>query len=172
MCMLQPHKILAGICLAALVTACEDPDDFSPIPQITNVELLTDEFPRLEVDFRDGDGNLGLSENETEPPFDFVGDSNAVVSENLFYYNLYVDVYYFANGEWTLFEPAIPFYYRIPNITPTGQNKALEGTIEVDLTGNYPITFPEPADSIAFDASLVDRDLQLSNVLRSGAYPL
>ena len=59
----------------------------------------------------------------------------------------------------------VPFYYRAPRIEPSGQNKALRGTITVELAPRYYLT--SEWDSLRFAVHIVDRDLQSSDTLRT-----
>ena len=57
------------------------------------------------------------------------------------------------------------FFYRAPRIEPTGQNKALRGTITVELAPRYYLT--SAWDTLRFAVHIVDRDLQSSDTLRT-----
>jgi hypothetical protein len=77
--------LLFAIILTA-VSACFDPPEFSKIPKIkySNIYFGDVAFPgqdslQLTISFQDGDGNLGLNQQEDGPPFNpydfFVDDS-------------------------------------------------------------------------------------------------
>jgi hypothetical protein len=55
-------------------------------------------------------------------------------------------------------------YYRVPVVTPTGQNKALEGEIAVALKP-WPTLPGTTGDTIRYSVKLVDRALHESNVV-------
>jgi len=56
-------------------------------------------------------------------------------------------------------------FYRIPNITPEGQNKILEGEIDIDL--QFPILSNE-FDTCKFSIQIWDRAQNGSNVAETG----
>jgi hypothetical protein len=61
----------------------------------------------------------------------------------------------------------LPLNYRIPRITPSGQNKALSGELSVALKP-WPIIPNSAGDTVRFDVRLVDRALNVSNEVGSG----
>lgn len=107
----------------------------------------------LVFSFTDGDGDIGLNTGDTFPPYDKDGD---------YYYNLYLFYKEMQHGVLTPVEPAIPFHTRLPVITPSGNNKAIKGEMEIDLDIYNPIS---PYDTIAFDFYIVDRALHKSNTI-------
>ncbi len=148
------------IFLSGAFTSCQKSKEYPIEPEILMSNRQEYHNPaRIIISFTDGDGDIGFHESDTLPPFNFVDDGNGN-SENKFYYNLIL--YYFEknDGVWEEIETLVPYAYRIPYITPTGQNKALNGEIEVDvvLSGARP-------DSIRFDIELIDRALHESNRL-------
>jgi hypothetical protein len=62
----------------------------------------------------------------------------------------------------------IPLNYRIPVITPTGQNKTLEGEIAVALQP-FPTDPGSPYDTVRYSVKMVDRALNESNTVLSNA---
>ena len=83
-----------------------------------------------------------------------------------FYYNLWVR--YFEKQADSMVEIITlqPYSTRLPNLTPVGQNKILEGTIEYDLDVTQSLS-----DSVAFSFRIADRDLNLSNEVFSPRLP-
>jgi len=59
-------------------------------------------------------------------------------------------------------ELPVPFHGQVPIITPSGQNKALKGEIQLDIDLGLSFT---RTDSIRFEIILVDRELHESNRL-------
>jgi hypothetical protein len=59
---------------------------------------------------------------------------------------------------------AQPNNSRIPNITPEGQNKTLEGEIDIALYINNPLS---SFDTIKFQAYIFDRALHQSNTIET-----
>lgn len=136
--------------------SCRKDQEFPIEPQIEMSSRQVYQNPsKIIISFTDGDGDIGLNQGDTLEPFNYIEDPF-----NKFYYNLLL--YYFEKQgeEWVEVPTTIDIFYRVPNITPTGQNKALNGEIEVELT--LPITRP---DSIRFNIELIDRALHESNML-------
>lgn len=151
-----------GVLSLAFVTGCNQKIEYSIIPEITMSDRQVYQSPSaIIIGFTDGDGDIGLNQGDTLPPYNLVPDStNPGVSTNLRYYNLFF--YYFVNkdGVWVNSDDdlLIPFYSRVPVVTPTGQNKALKGEIE------YAFVIEEDlADSFRFEIELMDRAANVSN---------
>jgi hypothetical protein len=163
------------VTLVLLLTKCSPSTDFDTEPTITfkNYEKLgNDSAIRIKIGYKDGDGNLGLRESQTDPPFD---------TGNRFYHNMFVRYYEKYNGEFHLTtrgpfkQDTIVYPYRFPYITPDSRNKAIEGTIETTISG-IQITspsFPERTydGQIRFEIFIVDRDLNRSNVVSTPPIP-
>ena len=146
--------ILFSLLLVIALQSCKK-DDVYPIEPF--IEMSTSQVYKspthMYIDFTDGDGDIGFNEGDTLPPYDYNEDDF-----NKYYYNLLL--YYFVKDgdEWVEIEPAVPFYYRIPYITPRGQNKSLKGEIEID--NPFPSIWP---DSVRYEIELIDRALHESN---------
>ena len=111
--------------------------------------------------FEDGDGNVGLNEADTLPPFEVDGDN---------YFNLYCFYYEQQNSEWVFYDDlATPFYYRVPRVTPTGQNPTLKGEMSVTFTPPYYL-LNTGFDTCRFEVQLVDRSLNRSNRIVSSSF--
>ncbi|MBK7946699.1 MAG: hypothetical protein IPJ85_15975 [Flavobacteriales bacterium] len=106
----------------------------------------------LVIYFTDGDGDIGLDDSDSSPPFNTGSD---------YYYNLFVEYEELQNDVWVPVSLALPLRYRIPRITPTGQNKALEGEIAVALP--WRIIPDSVTRTVRFNVRLVDRKLHESN---------
>ena len=150
--------ILVG--LAFLLTGCPDPPEYEIFPIVEFDEFYANgEVGFLTIAFTDGDGDVGLTPEMTDPPFDEGSE---------YHNNLFVEYWEYndAIGEWehatdALNEP-ITFKYRIPWLTPTGKNKALKGTIQVKIEPNYRDINSPYSDSIRYRIKLVDRALHES----------
>jgi hypothetical protein len=78
-----------------------------------------------------------------------------------------VDYYKMENGTWVQQVFTLPLYYRIPVITPTGQNRSLQGDISVDIAQQV---LPQlPGDTVRFGVHIADRALHVSNTVFSDA---
>ena len=98
----------------------------------------------LTFSFTDGDGDIGLSESDTTAPFD---------------YNLYVNRIGILGGDELAPEE---LKFRIPDITPTGQNKTLMGEVDVDLDV---FSILLPYDTMYYEVNIKDRSLHISNTI-------
>ena len=114
----------------------------------------------ITISFTDGDGDVGLTDADTVSPY-----NEDPINFNKYYYNLLLYYYVLDDSVWVATELAVPYYYRVPNLTPTGQNKSLKGEIEITIT--LPINRP---DSIRFHIELIDRALHSSNILTTPVF--
>ena len=117
----------------------------------------------LKFEFTDGDGNIGLEDGDTFPPFH---------QGSKYYYNLLIDFFEVQHGLET--PVAITVYNsetekydtvylsaRIPLLTPKGSNSAISGDIyDTIFIYNYYSAF----DTLFLKFRLVDRDLNESNI--------
>lgn len=163
-------KIVFIIALAAVLFSCNKEKNFSEVPflryegfeQIKNAQGK-DSIGILKLYFTDGDGDLGLRPSDTLPPYN---------AGSLFYYNFIINYYEKRNGlfEKVVIAPPIPGAdtisnnSRIPFLTPQGQNKALEGSLIMELFTNNPLS---TYDTVMYDAYIIDRALNKSNVVKS-----
>lgn len=153
-------KVSVGVLLAVLLVGCFPEEEFPNEPRITSVVLEQfGDSASLKIAFTDGDGDIGLDLADNQPPFD---------TGSTFYYNLFVEYEELREGEWFTPDLALPLNYRIPRITPTGQNKALEGEVAVALQP-WPIIPGNPFDTLRFTVQLADRALNLSNAVATDA---
>ena len=145
---------------SVLAAGCLPRKEFPIEPALRSIEFAQfGDSSSLVVSFTDGDGDIGLNASDTFPTYDAAP----------YYYNLFVDYYELHDGIWDTepFPFVQPLYYRVPVITPTGQNKTLEGEIAVALAP-WPIIPGSTADSIRLSARLVDRALHTSNTVFTG----
>lgn len=146
-----------------LVISCRKPEDY-PINPVISFERLfimdsiVDElggkyyYPHavLEYTFTDGDGDIGLSESDTNGIHD---------PDSMYYFNLFLTMYEKNNGVFDTVEfDEFPLSYRIPYIERKTSRDVLKGNIIVDIVTN--ILF---YDTIKFDFYMVDRALHSSN---------
>ncbi|MGV3638245.1 MAG: hypothetical protein ACO1NQ_11450 [Flavobacteriales bacterium] len=147
---------VAGACglVSVLLSGCLKTEEFPATPaiQFKSFEFFGDSAS-LTISFTDGDGDVGLDATDIAPPYD---------TSSVFYYNLFLEQSERINGVWNVVEFDEPVYYRIPRITPTGQNKALEGEIAVAIDP-FPFFITGNADTVRFSVELVDRALNRSN---------
>lgn len=146
----------AALAVALLGTACLKTEEFPTAPQITFKSYVqSPDSATLTISFTDGDGDIGLDQGDTLAPFN---------PGSQWYHNFFVDQYKKVNGSWVLQQFALPLYYRIPVITPTGQNKALQGDITVEISPQV-LPPPLPGDTTRFSVRIADRALHESNTV-------
>lgn len=153
MSMDRTAKVVGGLALAAvLFSGCLKTEEFPNTPAIKfkSFDFFGDSAS-LTISFTDGDGDIGLDPADNAPPFD---------TASTFYYNLFLEQSQKVNGVWQVVEFEIPIHYRIPRITPTGQNKALEGEVAVAIDP-YPLFIV--GDTVRYSVEMVDRALNRSN---------
>lgn len=119
---------------------------FPPEPVISFESFTTDgAAAKLTINYTDGDGDLGFFEGENEDEF-----------------NMFLTYNELTDTGWEVIELNPPFNYRIPSLTPEGQNPAIKGDITIDLTPNYydPISNPS---QIFYEIVVKDRAGNESN---------
>jgi hypothetical protein len=153
----KPKYFFALIVGLLIVFSCEKENDFSEIPFLKFVgheftEKDGQRFIRVELYFNDRDGDIGLNDGDTLPPFNLGSE---------YFNNLWVTGFLVVNG---IFRDTFPgFDGRIPDLTPQGQNKSLEGSIFYDL----PTDGLAVGDSMAYEFILIDRALNRSDAVLS-----
>ncbi len=146
--------------IVVTIYSCNDDEEYPIIPEINfegftklwNPNTMIYDRGVLKISFKDGDGDIGLKNSETEPPYD---------------YNLFVKYYEYQNGDTVrvVIADSNEFNARIPMLTPQGSNKAIKGEIE-DTVFMY--NYQSDFDTIMFDVYLVDRALHKSNTVSTG----
>lgn len=158
------------IAIALSISSCIKPKEFSTTPEIVFKDFIELRDSALFMfSFTDGDGDIGLDSNYTYPPFNppltyEYPDTNKDVPAGEFYYNFYLDYWEKQNGIFVKLNLNPPFYYRIPVITPIGQNKTLEGEISIKMNPPY---FAPTSDTVKFTAFLYDRAKHKSNIIET-----
>lgn len=118
--------------------------------------------------YTDGDGDLGLDEGDTLPPFGF---------HDAHYYNMVVDYMKSVNGEFvktpllswnpqTQSYDTVTFSARFRRLRDSEEPKAISGTMDYKLTVQNPLS---PNDTIKFEIHILDRALHESNVIQTDA---
>lgn len=156
-------RVKVLICLYLFLVAggwsCRKMEELSPIPAIELVSFeATGNRGLLTISFTDGDGDIGLNENDDQPPFDIGSE---------FFTNLKLEYWEKVADAWRKSD-TVHFAWRIPSLTPGGQIKSLEGTIEVALEPfYYALPSVSIADTFMYRIRLVDRALQYSNEIET-----
>jgi hypothetical protein len=157
------QRFLLSACVFSvllLLIACTPDPDYPIEPSIefvsfTKVQNNTgiDDKGTLEISFIDGDGDIGLSEYDTDPPYD---------TASIYYYNFFITYYEKQHGVYVKVDLPLTNDSRIPLTPPAEEGLPLKGDIDIDLYINNPFsTF----DTIKFDAYIVDRALHESNTI-------
>ncbi len=142
------------------LSSCIDKDEFPPEPYIEfrsftkiNNTLGYDDKGILSLYFTDGDGNIGLAQGDTFPPYD---------TGSMYYYNFFIT--YFEKQNDTFIEIELPFTNnsRIPVLNSSEQDQPIKGEIDIELFIN---NYYSDYDTIRFDAFIVDKDLNHSNTI-------
>jgi len=148
--------LLGGFLLMAS-PACMKKENYPVVPEIS-YQGFTLEYDSgmyatrgfLTFSFKDGDGDIGLSENMIQPPYD---------TGSIYYYNLFIDYYEKQDGRFVKVDLNPTLNARLPYLTPDDPNKSISGFISDTLPLN-----PMPVhDTIMVKLRICDRALHLSN---------
>ena len=126
----------------------------------------------ISFSYTDGDGDLGLDDSDTLPPFGF---------HDTYYYNMVVDYLKSENGVFVktpLLSPHVPtspddtlalydtvtFNARFKRLRDSEEPKAISGSMDYKLTVQNPFS---PDDTVKFEIRILDRALHESNVIQT-----
>jgi len=166
---------LVGMLLLALAAmSCQKPVEYPIEPKIAyegftylfNPDSTFSGQGVISFSYTDGDGDLGLNEGDTLPPFGL---------HDTHYYNLVVDYLKCVNGEFvktpllswnaqTQTYDTISFNARFKRLRDSDEPKAISGTMDYTLTVQNPFS---PNDTIKFEIRILDRALHESNVIQT-----
>lgn len=125
-----------------------------------------DSFVLIDIEFKDGDGDIGLSASDTFGDFAY-GKSN--------FYNLKCWFWAKKQGRWVkVMNPLIPndtlnLHERIDNLTPKGEQKGISGLFNFRISAR---PFSYRADTVKYQFQLVDRALHSSNIVETKIFIL
>lgn len=146
------------VAATAMLHACKPDKNFPDEPIIQFEDIIKvkgqngkDTISIVRISFTDGDGDLGLSQSDTFPPFDTVPYSS----------NYFAAYFEKQNGVFVEVNLPIPITARIPDLTPVGKNKAIEGDIDMNMQLKPGAVF----DTIRYEIYIVDRTLNHSNTV-------
>jgi hypothetical protein len=157
------------ICFVVLAfSSCLKLTEYPPEPTIEFKSFVQDGdgSATLTIKFTDGDGDIGLEQQDTTGVF--------CTDSCIYHWNLFLEYYEWEDGGWVHYyidwmdQDNVPFYYRVPTVTPTGQNPALVGEIALDMPGFYYLLTEN--DTARFEVKLVDRALHESNTVISDLF--
>jgi hypothetical protein len=160
-----------------LLATCKENEIYPVVPSIKFKDAYVlfdvngdDSLIVLTITYKDGDGDIGLEDADTMPPFNFVGSpSNPKKNINTYYNNMYIDYYDYINGAY---QPAITDLsndtlrpsMRVPSLTPEGHHKAIRGDIEVRIFPSYATV---SSDTVKLMVRIYDRALHESNIIET-----
>ena len=134
----------------------------NPFPLDTTLEFVSleklnngtgiDSLAVLKLHFTDGDGNIGLNEND----YPFPNDTS------IYKNNFFVMYYAKRNGEFVPFLE-YNFYARLSRFLPDNNTEPIEGDIEYKIPIRNPLITASATDTVMFECWLLDRDLKESN---------
>ncbi len=155
----QIKVLVATLVGMFLISSCVKQEEFSDIPEISPRTFIT-VFDTgqlavkgiLSFDFQDGDGDIGLNPGDTFAPYNRSGN---------YYYNLVIR--YFEKRDSVYVEVVLdpPFSARIPVLNPDYPGKAIKGFMSDTLAMDPAPDF----DTVRFEFFIIDRALNMSNVL-------
>lgn len=155
-------KRLLCLCLFFVMLAwgCKlESVDYPPEPDIeflqTNITIVQNALGQNQINIElkfyliDGDGDVGLTQEDVYPPYDA---------------NFYPTFHGIKNGELKIDTTLIADTYRIPWVGDLGQDNTLKAEIAIDFEYPFNDQYPFPYDSIVYSFYMVDRALNESNV--------
>ena len=168
---------LIGLPLLLLaVFSCQKPVEYPVEPHIAyeGFTYLFDDDSTfsgegvIRFSYTDGDGDLGLDDTDTLPPFGL---------HDAHYYNMEIDYLKAVNGVFvptpllvwnvqTQTYDTVTFNTRFRRLRDSEEPKAISGTMEYTLPVQNPFS---PDDTIKFEIRILDRALHESNTIQTEA---
>lgn len=171
---MKKHYLIAMLFLTMAMLSCQKPVEYPIEPHIKyegftyliNADSTFSGEGVISFSYTDGDGDLGLNDADTMPPFGF---------HDAHYYNMMIDYLKCVNGvfvktpllSWnaqTQSYDTVSFNARFKRLRDTEEPKAISGTIDYTLPVQNPFS---PNDTIKFEISILDRALHESNVIQT-----
>ena len=163
-------KILFIIVLISTLYACSKLETYSELPSVEFKQVyLADTVDGLGNDVKlqnvtleviDGDGNLGLNDEDTLEHFHH---------DSLYYNNLFIAIFEKHGKDYVeLKKLSEGLRYRIPYKAPIGQNKYLKAEVRVKL--EIPLAYFD-YDTVRYEIFVYDRDLNKSQIAESCDIP-
>lgn len=149
--------------LIMVISSCFKDEAYPIEPIIANPNFVFyADSAKLTFDFTDGDGDLGLRQDEVQAPYN---------PESYYHYNIYLDYFEKDDAEgWVrgrdLEGDSIVFKYRIKPIIVKGKARGLKGTIDININ-HFANPFSDQSDTIKYQIKLIDKALNESNILET-----
>jgi hypothetical protein len=141
-----------------------------PSIALESIELIKnqnqlDSVMLVRFSYEDKNGDIGLGRTDTLPPFN---------PGSKFQFNLHVNMYDESGAVKTILtrqgsSDTLDFNQRIPNLTPDGKNKRINGEMTIEFDASSLVLYPPV---VSFDLVLYDRALNSSNKIESGKIAL
>ncbi|MCC6721899.1 MAG: hypothetical protein IT243_06825 [Bacteroidia bacterium] len=163
-------KLIKIFFIVLIINACKDKLTETHFPELS-IEKVTlyknnngnDSLINITLKYSDNDGDLGLSENDTFPPFNF---------GNKYFYNLKIKYLVRKNGVWeqitkSPLNDTINFNQRFKRLNESNKKRKVYGEFIVRVPASpYPGIKP---DTVLFECIIIDRNLNKSNTARTQA---
>ena len=163
------NKLIKISLFVLILNACKDEPSGAQFPEISigGVTLYknnvgNDSMINLVVKYSDNDGDLGLSESDTMPPFNFW---------SIYFYNLKIKYLVKNNGKWqqitkTGNADTINFNQRFKRLNESNKKRRVFGEFEIRIPASpYPGIKP---DTIKMECMAIDRSQHVSNIAQTG----
>lgn len=169
--MVNMKRLYKNTCFFAigilLISGCIKRPEYSDIPEITFLSFITekndqgkDQTGYLVLEFTDGNGDIGLSQSDTLPPYQVNGEH---------YYNFFVTFYQKINNN---FQPlSTPYNARIPRMGAEGTDRDMKGEIQIEIDLRF-LPLVLQSNIIKFEIQIEDRALNKSNTVTSPEFEL
>jgi len=147
--------------------SCIEQREYPIEPAITFKSFATmksvaghDSIGLLTIEFTDGDGDVGLAQSDTLPPYN---------PGSVYYYNFFITFSQKIGNDFQ--EISTPYNSRIPDVNPEHIDKDLIGDITIEIDLNI-LSLVLTSETIRMKAYMVDRALNESNTIESPAFEL
>lgn len=144
--------------ISLLFAACFKDQNYSETPEIEFLDFIqNDDSAKLSFSFQDGEGDIGLNDNQISAPYD---------PSSRYYYNVYM-IYYEKDNEsgWIVGKDingdSIIFKNRIKPVYD-GKDKGIKGKIIATIEPLFYNPFSTESDTIKYRIQLIDRSLHAS----------
>lgn len=135
------------------VTPVIEFDDITKAIRIDQFSGANKDSVTISIKFQDGDGDLGLNNEET---------AAAQLSED---YNYVVRVFRKVRGNFVEFEPFIPYSGFFFRLNDSDKPSPIEGVLDYSI--DFPHPFTPKRDSVQFQIYLKDRAGNISNTIET-----
>lgn len=151
-----------------LFFSCNPDSVISEIPEISLGSVTVykniaqkDSMIVLSINYKDGDGDIGLEAGDTIPPFNYKSEG---------YYNLLVTYKIKEGNDWKKIvisgsSDTLNFNQRFERLNKSDKSRAVSGTIDLRIPASpYPGIFP---DTIKLSCQMLDRKMNKSSIVES-----